>query len=161
MPEPEPLHFRFASAADVPTLVPMINSAFAVETFLDSTRTDATRLSAQLQQGRILVAENETATILASIYLEPRDDRAYLGMLAVAPAHQRHGLGRRLLLAAENLLRSEGFRALEITVLNLRTELPPIYRSFGFVETGTEPFHSSQPVKPGHDCHCIVMTKQI
>lgn len=153
------IRFRLATPADRPRLVEMINAAFAMESFLESTRTDDTRLAATMEKGQILVAEDGTNHVLASIYMEPRGDRGYLGMLAVDPAHQRSGLGRRLMQAAEDRFREQGFRAVEITVLNLRPELPPIYSRFGFVATGTEEFHSPQRVKDGHDCHCIVMTK--
>ncbi|MDR3740926.1 MAG: GNAT family N-acetyltransferase [Terracidiphilus sp.] len=161
MPNADHIHYRFATAADVPALVPMINAAFTVEFFLDATRTDTSRLAAQMQKGRILVAEDDANQLLASIYIESRDDRAYLGMFAVAPEHQGSGLGRLLFQAAEEQLRSEGFRHLEISVLNLRPELLPIYRRFGFAETGTEPYRSPQHVKEGYSCHCIVMAKQL
>lgn len=157
----ESLHFRFATPADIPALVPMINAAFIVESFLDAPRTNSSHLAAQMQKGRILVAQDDAGQIPACIYIESRGDRAYLGMFAVAPGHQGSGLGRRLFQATEDLLRAEGFRMLELTVLNLRSELLPIYRRFGFVETGTEPYRSPQHVKEGYSCHCIVMAKQL
>jgi hypothetical protein len=63
--------------------------------------------------------------------------------------------------AAEDHLRRQGCEAVDIVVLSLRPELPPIYRRFGYVESGTEEFHSSRPLKPGVECHCIVMSKQL
>jgi hypothetical protein len=50
---------------------------------------------------------------------------------------------------------------MDITVLSLRTELPPFYRKHGYVETGTDEFHTSQPLKPGAECHCILMSKPL
>ncbi len=161
MPVREPLHFRFASAADAPGLAPMINAAFAVEWFLDAARTDPEQLAEQMRKGRILLAEDGECRIVASIFLESRGASAYLGMFAVAPELQGTGLGRRLFQAAEEKLRGEGCRMLELTVLNLRPELLPIYRRFGFVEAGTKPYRSPEHVKEGYDCHCIVMTKQL
>jgi predicted N-acetyltransferase YhbS len=155
------LRTRLATEADLARLIPLINSAFSVETFFDGTRTDEERLKANLQKGEILVAENASGQLLACIYLENRGARGYLGQLAVDPAMQRAGLGRGIVLAAENRLRSQGCEAVEITVLNLRSELPPIYRRFGYIETATEPFHSPRPLKPGAECHCIVMTKRL
>jgi hypothetical protein len=63
--------------------------------------------------------------------------------------------------AAEDHLRRQGCQAVDITVLSLRPELPPIYRRYGYVETGTEPFHPSVPLKQGVECHCIVMSKTL
>ena len=155
------LHFRTAAAADRPRLIAMINAAFAIETFLDGTRTDDERLSAMMQKGEILLAEDKEGNLLACIYTELRGNRGYLGMLAVDPTHQRAGLGQRLLAEAENRFREQGCEAVDITVLSLRPELPPIYRRFGFVETGIEEFHPTQPLKDGRECHSIIMSKAL
>jgi ribosomal protein S18 acetylase RimI-like enzyme len=83
-------------------------------------------------------------------------------MLAVDPTHQRAGYGRAMMLAGEEHLRSKGCTAVDICVISWRTELPPIYRGFGYVETGVEEFRPSQRLKPGvGSCHCIVMTKTL
>ena len=156
-----PLRVRAAASADIPRLVPMINSAFAVETFFDGTRTDNARLAAMMRKGTILIAEDAGGELVASVYTEVRGARGYLGMLAVDPAQQGRGLGRLMMEAGEEHLRQQGCEAVDITVLNLRTELPPIYRRLGYVETGTEEFHPSAPLKPGVECYCIVMSKKL
>jgi hypothetical protein len=66
-----------------------------------------------------------------------------------------------MLATVEDRFRAQGCEAVDITVLSLRPELPPIYRRFGFIETGTEAFHPTQPLKDGHECHCIVMSKAL
>jgi ribosomal protein S18 acetylase RimI-like enzyme len=152
---------RIAEKADIARLVPMINAAFAVETFFDGTRTDETRLAAMMKKGTILIAEDARGELLASVYLESRGTRGYLGMLAVDPAHQGRGLGRMMMEAGEEHFRRMGCEAVDITVLNLRAELPPIYHRLGYVESGTEEFHPSAPLKPGVECHCIVMSKRL
>ncbi len=152
---------RPAVAADRPRLIPLINAAFSVETFLEGPRTDEQRLSEAMDKGTILLAEDSEGSILASIYTELRGSHGYLGMLAVDPDHQKMGLGRRLMEAAADRFRALGCDALEITVLSLRPELLPIYRRLGFVETGTEPFHYPHPLAPGLECHCIVMEKPL
>ncbi len=155
------LRIRPATAADRPRLIPLINSAFSVETFLQGPRTDEERLAASMERGTLLVAENRDGRILASVYTELRGTHGYLGMLAVDPAYQRYGLGRRMMKTAEAHFRDQGCDRLEITVLSLRPELLPIYRRFGFVETGTEEFHYPHPLAPGLECHCIVMKKPL
>ena len=155
------LRIRPATAGDRPRLIPLINSAFAVETFLQGPRTDEERLAASMEKGTILIAEDAECHVLASVYTELRGNHGYVGMLAVDPEHQGGGLGRRLIKAAEDRFRSQGCDAVEITVLSLRPELLPIYRRFGFVETGTEPFHYPHPLAPGLECHCIVMQKPL
>ena len=155
------LNIRLATPADRPRLIPLINAAFAIETFLEGTRTDDERLSAMMEKGEILLAEDAYGRLLASIYAEIRGNRGYLGMLAVDPEHQRSGIGQRMLAAAEDHFRARGCEAIDITVLSLRPELLPIYRRLGFVKTGTEEFHMSRALKDGQQCHCIVMSKPL
>ena len=156
-----PTSVRLATEADRPRLIPLINAAFAIETFLEGTRTDEERLAAMMQKGAILAAEDSNGQLLGCVYTEVRGKRGYLGQLAVDPAHQGTGLARRIVAAAEEHLRRQGCEAVEITVLSLRPELPPIYRRFGYVETGTAEAHLSRPVKPGVECHFIVMMKEL
>jgi ribosomal protein S18 acetylase RimI-like enzyme len=160
-PEPDsPLRVHLASRGDRTSLIPLINSAFSIETFMEGTRTDDERLAAMMQKGDILVVEDGAGSLLACVYAEVRGMRGYLGQLAVAPGHQGKGLGRSLVEAAEDHLRRQGCEAVDITVLSLRPELPPLYRRFGYVETGREAF-TRCAVKSGTECHCIVMSKQI
>jgi len=153
------IRIREASTHDQPRLIGLINAAFSVETFLDGTRTDEERLTAMMAKGTVLVAEDDRGQLLGSVYIEKRKNHGYLGMLAVDPARQGRGMGRRLVQEAEDRFRRLGCVALDITVLSLRPELLPIYRRFGFVETGTEAFKTSQRLHPGMECHCIVMSK--
>jgi predicted N-acetyltransferase YhbS len=155
------VRFRLASDADRTRLISLINTAFSVETFMEGTRTDDKRLAEEMSKGSIVLAEDGSGQLLACVYAEVRGARGYLGMLAVDPAHQRARLGSRIVGAAEEHLRRLGCEAVDIMVLSLRTELPPIYRKFGYVETGTEDFHPAQPVKAGRECHGIVMSKQL
>jgi predicted N-acetyltransferase YhbS len=155
------LHIRPATDADRPHLIPLINSAFSIETFFEGTRTDEERLAAMMSKGEILAAEDDNRLLLGCVYVEVRGARGYLGQLAVDPARQRSGLGARIMQAAEEHLRRQGCEAVDILVLNLRPELPPIYRRLGYIETGTEAFHSPRPLKPGTECHCIVMSKKL
>lgn len=152
---------REATAADADRLIPLINAAFAVETFLKGPRTDPERLAAAIKNGAILLAEDAGGGIAASVYVELRGNRGYAGMLAVNPGRQRTGLGARMMGEAEAYLRRHGCEAVDITVLSLRPELPPLYRKLGFVETGTEPFVYPHPIEGGRKCYCIVMSKPL
>lgn len=156
-----PLRIRPATDADRVRLIPLINAAYSIETFFTGTRTDEDRLAAMMRKGVVLSAEDGNGQLLGCVYTEMRGGRGYIGQLAVDPAHQCKGLAIRLVAAAEEYLRRQGCKAVEITVLSLRPELPPIYRRYGYVETGAEEFHSTRPLKPGNECHCIVMSKQL
>jgi len=153
------LTIRLATEADRPRVIALVNSAFAIESFLDGTRTDEERLASLMEKGEILVGQDDAGQLLCSIYIELRGKRGYLGMLAVDPAHQGRGLARRLVEAAEDHFRLQGCETAEMTVLSLRPELPPIYRRFGYIETGIEEFKPSRPLRDGLACHGIPMSK--
>jgi len=160
-PAADSVRLRAATAADRPALIALINSAFAIEEFLEGTRTDEARLAPMMEKGTILVAEDGSAKLLACVYYEVRGQRGYLGQLAVDPAHQGSGLASLVVRAAEDGLRSHGCKAVDISVLSLRRELLPIYRRFGFVETGTEEFRFPRTFRNGAQCHCILMSKAL
>ena len=152
---------RTAEASDMPAMIPVINAAFAVESFLDGTRTDYERMSEYMCKGEFLVAEDASGAIVASVYVELRGDRGYFGMLAVDPARQGTGLGRVMIEAAESHCREHGCKFMDIAVLSLRPELPPLYERFGYRVTGTEEFRPSRPLKNGVECHAIKMSKAL
>lgn len=142
-------------------MIAIVNAAFAVETFLDGTRTDEERMAEMMRKGEFLLAEREPGRLVACVYTELRAERGYFGMLAVDPSAQGAGLGRRMVEAAEDYCRHRGCKFMDITVLSLRPELPPFYRKLGYVETGIEEFRPSRPLREGIECHCIVMSKAI
>jgi GNAT superfamily N-acetyltransferase len=152
---------RVAEPDDRAAMAALINAAFAIETFIDGARTDEEDLRERMQKGTFLLGYDATEQLVASVYVELRGSRGYFGMLAVEPAHQGAGLGRKMVEAAEEFCRKEGCEAMDLTVLSLRPELPPIYRKLGYVEIGTEEFRPSRPLKDGLECHCIVMSKEL
>jgi len=162
IPDPDSLlRMREATAADRPRLVAHINLAFSIENFIEGTRTDDEQLAAMMERGRILMAEDAADCLQASVYIELRGQRGYLGMLAVDPAHQGRGLAHRTVEAAEERLRQQGCEAVDILVLSQRSELLPIYRKFGYMETGTQEFKPSRALRPGVECYAIVMSKKL
>ena len=82
----------------------------------------------------------------------------YLGMLAIRPGQQGRGVGRQMMAAAERRCAARGCGALDIRIVNRRNELPPFYRSLGFVDNGTEPLEDPDLTKPAH---FIRMTKKV
>lgn len=152
--------YRFATKADVSALVSLINAAYQVEKFFKiGERTDADEVASHLESGRFLLLE-DGPTLTGCIYVELRGERSYVGMLSVSPARQKQGIGMRLMAAAEEFCREMGCRFLDLTVVNLRTELPPIYERYGYRVTGTAPFPAdAMPVKL--PCSFITMSKPL
>jgi GNAT superfamily N-acetyltransferase len=150
---------RIAELGDAAELTSLINRAFAVERFfIEGDRLDVEEVRTRLGTGQFLVLEDGEGTA-GSVYVELRGDRAYLGLLAVDPARQRQGIGRRMVAAAEELARQAGCRHMDLRIVNLREELPPFYRALGYVETGTSPFPAEQPVKAA--CYFVEMSKYL
>jgi len=151
------LSIRAAGEGDVPAIVALVNAAFAVErAFVDRDRTQADEIAAMMRKGTFLVVDDREG-LLAGMYLERRGARAYLGMLSIRPLQQGRGLGRAMMAAAEAYVRAWGCAAIDIRILNLRTELPPFYLALGFVQTGvTDVVDDPQSRKP---YHFILMTK--
>src|SRR3954468_6706986 len=92
---------RLAVQQDMTAIIGLVNAAFVIEDFLEGTRTDEQRMSAMMQKGEFLVAEDESGRLVASVYTERCGEHAYLGMLAVDPSRQGTGLGRTITEAAE------------------------------------------------------------
>jgi predicted N-acetyltransferase YhbS len=153
------LSIRSATPGDIPRIVALLNAAFAMERdFVDRDRTSADEIAGYLETGAFFVTGGEDGTLGSCMYLEPRGDRLYLGMLAVSPSQQGRGLGRQMMAAAEQHAASLGCHAIDIRIVDRRTELPPFYRSLGFIENGTEPFEDRLLTKPAH---FIRMTKKV
>ena len=150
---------REASTADLDAIVGLINRAFAVERFFkNGDRTDAEMVRQNLEEGKFLLLSDKDE-IVACIFVKLMGERAYLGTLSVDPAKQKSGVGSRMMQEAEEYCRAAGCKVLDIRIVNLRTELPAIYRKFGFVETGIESAevvkNASQPI------HFVTMSKAL
>lgn len=155
------LLIRLATPADIPAMLPIINDAFAIETFLEGTRTSEDQLTNMMSKGEFLLGYDSSGDLVASVYVEVRGTRGYFGMLAVATAQQGKGFSRSMVEAAEVHCRHRGCTSMDLTVLSLRPELPLLYAKFGYLETGTEEFRPSRPLREGMACHCIVMSKPL
>ena len=150
---------RVAVQEDVAELTKLINAAFVVERpFLEGERIDERGTREFFEKGKFLVLEDSSG-MHGCVYCELRGDRGYFGLLAVYPARQGTGLGRKLMAAAEEYFRSAGCVAIDLRIISQRTPLPALYRHLGYVETGIAPFAASLPIKaPGH---YIFMSKQL
>ncbi len=156
---------RVATLTDADAISTLVNAAFRVEEFFKAgDRTDVVEVRELCASGEFLVLDAESeqspgGRLAACVYLERNGARAYFGMLSVDPARQGQGLGRLIIEALEARCLGAGCRTIEIHVVNLREELPPFYRRFGYVETGALPFPDDG--SSTRSCHFIVMTKRL
>jgi GNAT superfamily N-acetyltransferase len=150
---------RTAEPEDAENIARLVNAAFRPERFfIDEDRINPDKVRALLQKGKFLLAE-EAGALAGCVYVERRGERGYFGLLAVDPALQRCGLGSRLVAAAEEYCHAADCHFMDLTIVNLRTELPAFYHRLGYVESGTLPFpadqHANQP------CHLVRMSKPL
>jgi predicted N-acetyltransferase YhbS len=155
----EPL-VRQGAPRDLDAIRRLINLAFEVERFfVTGDRIGHADVVARMASGTFFVAELGDGSIAACVYTERRaDSSGYIGLLAVDPARHGSGLGRRMMREAEEHCLRAGCAEVGITVVNLRSELPPFYRKLGYRERGTAPFTDDRATR---DCHFIVMAKPL
>ena len=151
---------RIASEAEAQPITALINLAFAEveQFFVDGDRITEAEIIESMQTGVFLVAERN-GEWEGCVYVEPRETRAYLGLLSVKPQIQHRGTGSHLMNAAEEHGRNLGCEFMDIKIVNLRSELPNFYNKRGYVETGTSPFPPEIETKL--PCHFIDMTKRL
>jgi GNAT superfamily N-acetyltransferase len=153
------LTFCQADGSDVDAVTDLINRAFRIERFfVDGDRISAPALRERLGTGTIILAKSNHQ-LVGSVYVELRGPRCYVGLLAVDPSRQKEGLGTRLMAAAEEHARANGAEAMDLQIVNLRTEMARFYGRLGYVETGTAPFPEGVPTKV--KCHFITMAKAL
>lgn len=146
---------RSAGIEEAGSITELINHAFRVEKFfVESDRISFDEVRRRFNTGIFLVLDGEGV-----VYVELRGERAYFGLLSVDPARQANGTGKRLIAAAEEYARAHDCGFMDITVVNLRTELPPFYRRLGYEEYGTMPFPRDEETKV--PAHLICMSKRL
>lgn len=153
------VHVHLATAADIPALHVLIESAYRGESamagwtheadLLGGQRTDVEALADIIAHPKqnLLMMEREAGPVGCVCVEDKGAGRAYLGMLTVSPTQQAAGLGRALLDAAERFARETlHAHTMEMTVITLRTELIAWYARRGYGDTGRRaPFPLDDP----------------
>ena len=163
------LAVRPGHPAEADALSALVNSAYRGESskagwtteadLLGGQRTDPEGLAAILRShtksnhdasgtdgsanAQVILVHTDAEGLACCVHLQRLpDQRAYLGMLTVRPVGQAQGLGRALLVAAEQWATREwGTREMQMTVIAQRAELIAWYERRGYARTGeTRPF---------------------
>ena len=82
------------------------------------------------------ITGGEFGTIIGSVMAGYEGHRGWINYLAVAPAHQRGGLGRELMDAAERRLRAAGCPKINLQVRPENAGAIEFYRKIGFAVEG-------------------------
>ena len=156
---------RIATVEDREAIRRLVNQAFDVERFLKKGGGDRLQgdgeLEALFERGTFLL-KTEDGEPVGCVYVEPRGERAYLGLLSIVPARQGAGLGKQLNAAAEQYAREQGCRWMDLRVVSPRKEqLLPVYRKLGYVETGAQEYPAALVEKMAIAGHFILMEKAL
>lgn len=151
-------HIRLATLADVPALVPLVESAYRGEVskagwtteadYLDGQRTDPEDIASIIgTPGQSIHVLEQDGRLLASVHLRHQGEHCFLGMFAVSPTLQGGGIGRRLVEHAEAFARDTlKATAMRMYVISIRDSLIAWYERLGYARTGeTAPFPYGNP----------------
>lgn len=147
------LNFRVATPGDVTALVELVTSAYRGDSsrqgwtteadLLEGARIDPELLLADIQRprSRVIIAERE-GSMVACMHVADVDGAGYLGMFSVRPDSQARGIGSRMIVEAERLVREDlALPLMRMTVIDVREELIGYYARRGYRRTGiTRPF---------------------
>ncbi len=137
----EPLELRRAVAADAAAIRELTREAYAK--WVSVIGREPTPMTADyaeaLRTNRfdILLVEGKLAALIETI---AQADCLLIENVAVAPACQRRGLGRKLLAHAERLAASLGYREIKLYTNKLFAENLSLYRRLGYRVDSEEAF---------------------
>ena len=128
---------RAATAADVPVIVQIVEQAYRhyIPRIGKPPGPMLDDYDARVSEGVAWVI-GERPSIAGIVVLLPRPEYLLLGNIAVAPARQGSGLGRRLLAFAEAEAVRRGYREIRLYTHQTMSENQRLYAAIGYEETG-------------------------
>ena len=128
---------RAATAADVPVIGQIVEQAYRhyIPRIGKPPGPMLDDYDARVSEGVVWVI-GERPSIAGIVVLLPRPEYLLLGNIAVAPARQGTGLGRRLLAFAEAEAVRRGYREIRLYTHRTMTENQRLYAAIGYEETG-------------------------
>ncbi len=172
------LTYRFATDADIATLVPLVESAYRGDAsrvgwtteadLLEGQRTDPASLAALIAEtdSRIVLAHAGSELVACANLKRHGGDRCYFGLFSVRPSLQGGGVGRRMLAECERRAREDlACSVMDMSVIVQRPELIAWYVRRGYRDTGRrKPFpygdlKNGRPLRD--DLEFVVMEKTL
>ncbi len=164
-----------ATPNDIPALNNLVNSAYRGDSsrkgwtteadLLDGTRTDEKTITDFFKDPNSTILKYvEAEQLLGCVRLVNRGGHLYLGMFAVDPVQQAKGIGKKLLVAAEEVALKQNCKSIDLTVISVRAELIAWYKRHGYVETGEKKpmvFDSPAGGAPKKELYFITLQKNL
>lgn len=113
-----------------------IDAVFAIEQAVQAYPWTRGNFSDSLAGGHLCFVDEAEGEMRGYVILMPAVDEAELLNIGVAVAHQRKGLGRKLLREMLELARAKKMQRIFLEVRPSNTAAVALYRSAGFVEVG-------------------------
>jgi len=138
-----------AGEKDISTLVALMDNAYRGENskqgwtseadlFIGNKRTDETTVATLIKKPGAVILKylNEEGKLEGCVLLNKKDNRIYLGMFSVSPSAQGKGIGKKLLVAADDYAKEHNCSSIYMTVITVREELIAWYERNGYQKTG-------------------------
>lgn len=138
-----------ATAEAAPQIVRLLNTAYRGESSRKGWTTEADLIAGDvrtdLQNVTSVMAIPGSVFLLYTtadgnpdgcVNLQVQEGRLYLGMFSVHPELQGAGIGKKLLMAAEEYARFAGVKRIYMSVISVRDELISWYKRHGYTDTG-------------------------
>jgi ribosomal protein S18 acetylase RimI-like enzyme len=142
------LHERRATASDADPIRDLVTAAYEGYVPLLG-RTPIPMLAdyhEAVRDHEVWVLDDDPDGIVALLELIPHPDHLYIENVAVRPARQGSGLGRRLLQLAEDVARGRGLAELRLLTNERYTSNITMYERYGYRETHRTPHLGSDLV---------------
>lgn len=128
---------------DFDRLLGVIRTAFAahdgrIDPPSSANRATAASLQAMAEGGVLVLASTADGRVVGCVFGTPDRDALYLSKLAVDPAWQGNGIGRRLVSALADEARRVGHARVTLGVRLALPENIMLFESLGFVRTGVQ-----------------------
>lgn len=158
---------------DIPLINKLVNSAYRGDSsrqgwtteadLLDGTRTDENAIKEFFEEeGSTILKFVSEGKIIGCVRLLKHGSQLYLGMFAVDPTVQNAGIGKKILLAAEDEARKQNCKSIDMTVISERKELIDWYKRNGYIEVGEKKpmvFDNPSGGIPKRDLYFITLEK--
>lgn len=142
-------HITIADESDIPSIVALLNISYRgnesrkgwtteADLIEGENRTSNENLSDVLREpGSVMLTyKDDNENLQGCVNLKKNDGSLYLGMFSVSPVLQGGGIGKKILVAAEEYALHVGCNSIYMHVISLRSELIAWYKRKGYEETG-------------------------
>ncbi|MBC8047168.1 MAG: GNAT family N-acetyltransferase [Fimbriimonadaceae bacterium] len=142
-------HISIATIKDIPAIKDLLNSAYRGDVSKKGWTTEAHLIAGDIRTDENMLREvmeqmgsvflkyvDDEEQMTACVNLQQHGNKIYLGMFSVSPQLQGGGMGKQILIAAEEYAKHLQCSSIYMSVISVRTELISWYQRHGYKDTG-------------------------